>query len=257
MPKLVRQLILFGAPLLVGVVNCFHPVHLVMTGAYQALAPHQPWWTVLHLINLVGFSLLGLAAFLLVRDVPGRAALLSRVFIAVYVPFYIGLDMLAGLATGMLIQHAQALPADQLGPVEAAVDVLWGGGITFAFGAIGSIAWSIAMYSAAIAFTDKGRRLPLAIVCGVAFAVVGWGMGNFTFGTAAWWIAVAIVGAAALAIGSPRGPSALLILSAMFFGTLHVPPYGPLGMLCFLAAAVWLTVSASQRHRPVMGAATP
>src|SRR5882672_8583599 len=247
MPKIVRNVIVLGAPLVVGVVNAFHPVHMQMTGAYQALAPHMPWWLVLHLINLVGFALLGLAAFLLVNEQAGLAATLSRVCIAVYVPFYVGLDTLAGIGTGMLIQHGQTLMGDQLRPVEKAIDVLWAGRITYAFGAIGSIAWSIAMFCAAVALTDRSRRVAVAVLGCVAFAVIGWGFATSSFGTLQWWIAVATIGALGFAVGRPRGPSALLILSGVLFGTLHVPLFGPLGMLCFLAAAVWLELHPSPR----------
>ncbi|HYS11931.1 MAG TPA: hypothetical protein VEN28_01370 [Burkholderiaceae bacterium] len=248
MPKIVRYLIVLGAPVLVGVVNVFHPVHMQMTGAYQALAPHMPWWLVLHLINLVGFSLLGLAAFLLVNEQAGLAATLSRVCIAVYVPFYIGLDTLAGIGTGMLIQHGQTLFGDQLRPVEKAIDVLWAGRITYAFGAIGSIAWSLAMFCAAVAFTDRSRKIAVAVLSLFAFLAIGWGFSTSTFGTFPWWIAVVTIAALGLALGRPRGPSALLIVSGVLFGTLHVPPFGPLGMLCFLAAALWLEFGA-QMHR--------
>jgi hypothetical protein len=191
-----------------------------------------------------------------VRDVAGPAATLSRVCSAIFVPFYVALDMLAGIGTGMLIQHAQTLPADQLAPAEKAVDVLWAGGITYALGAVGSIAWAIAMYCAAVAFTEKSRKLAIAALSLVAFVVVGWGVSNCTYGTGSWWITLVLIGVVGLALGRPRGPSALLILSAMLFGTLHVPPFGPLGMFCFLAAAIWLTVSAERTHRPVVSAAT-
>ena len=45
-------------------------------------------------------------------------------------------------------------------------------------------------------------------------------------------------GLAMFVMGKPRVTATLLVLSASLFGASHVAPTGPLGMLCFLGAAV-------------------
>jgi hypothetical protein len=54
-----------------------------------------------------------------------------------------------------------------------------------------------------------------------------------------WWLIVAAMGVATFLLAKPRIPAALLVLSAALFGASHVPPTGPLGMLCFLGAVVF------------------
>jgi hypothetical protein len=90
MPKWLRQLIGFGGPLLVGLVNLAHPVHFEPTSVYHTIVDRVDWWIALHIINLMGFALLGLTVFLLVQDRSGIAATISKIAIAIYVPFYIG-----------------------------------------------------------------------------------------------------------------------------------------------------------------------
>jgi hypothetical protein len=47
----------------------------------------------------------------------------------------------------------------------------------------------------------------------------------------------------------PRAPAVLLGLAAGLFGAQHVPPTGPLGLLCLAAAAAYVEL---QRHEPAL-----
>jgi TonB family protein len=53
-----------------------------------------------------------------------------------------------------------------------------------------------------------------------------------------WWLIAIGMGLAMFVLGKPRLTPGLLVLSGVFFGASHVAPKGPLGMLCFLGAAV-------------------
>jgi hypothetical protein len=229
---------------LVGVVNLFHPIHASPTGAYQGLQHHVSWWIALHTINLGAFALLGLAVFLLVRDTSGVGAIVSRVAIAVYVPLYVAFDTLIGIGTGTLIQYAKTLPPAELAPVESAIDVVWQGSLSYTIAALASIAWSVALLAAAVAHSDPRRRVVTTIIGVSALAVNAWAAPGGHVGAPVWWGAVAAVGAIALLVGRPRLPVGMLILAAVLFGATHVPPFGPLGMLCFVTAAAWLTFRA-------------
>src|SRR4051812_31122532 len=97
MGRIARDAVLFGAPAVAAVVNLGHPV--VIPPIYEAVLHHMPWWIVLHLMNLVLFPAVGLAAFLLLQGRDDRAARVSRAAIAVFVPMYAAFDSLAGIGT--------------------------------------------------------------------------------------------------------------------------------------------------------------
>ena len=76
MLKQLRTAVLFGVPLVVGILNLRHPV--LKPPIYSGIVPHLSWWITLHLLNLILFPLLGLAAYLLVK----MLATLQQVFLA-------------------------------------------------------------------------------------------------------------------------------------------------------------------------------
>ena len=114
MSRLTRQIVLLGAPLFVGVINLFHPVHFDATGIYAGIEDQVDWWITLHTLNLAGFALLGLAAFLLVKDQQGFAARIAKIALAIFVPTYVGFDSIIGIGIGTLIQYAKNLPPTSL-----------------------------------------------------------------------------------------------------------------------------------------------
>src|SRR5689334_19678583 len=102
MPIRLRQLLLFGPPALVAVINLGHPV--LPPAVYSGVLHHLRWWLTLHLINLVLFPLMGLSAYLLIKDVHNAAGTVSKIAIAVFVPIYAAFDALMGIGTGTLVQ---------------------------------------------------------------------------------------------------------------------------------------------------------
>lgn len=76
MRKTLRRLALFVPPVLIVAFELAHPI--VLPPIYPAVLHHLPWWLYLHVANLALFPLFGLAAYLLVRDVPNRAGCPSR-----------------------------------------------------------------------------------------------------------------------------------------------------------------------------------
>jgi hypothetical protein len=61
MPNLLRQFLLLFPPLAVGALNLTHPI--VHLSIYSGILHHLNWWIGLHLLNLFGFPLVGLAAY--------------------------------------------------------------------------------------------------------------------------------------------------------------------------------------------------
>src|SRR5579885_2732231 len=157
MPKLLRYVLLFGGPLFVGTINLGHPI-VSSGGVYQTVSSHVAWWLILHVLNLVGFALAGLAAYLLLREERCLAATIGRIALAVFIPFYLGFDALIGLGTGTLVQYASNLPPNQLPEAKLAIEALWTSSLGMILATLGSVAWGIALFSGAVALTDPGRR---------------------------------------------------------------------------------------------------
>jgi hypothetical protein len=250
MSKRLQQLVIFAAPVLVGLLNLTHP--MFRPPVYAGLIHHISWWIPLHILNLVLFPLLGLAGYLFVKDVPNLAATVAKAALATFIPFYAAFDALAGIGTGILVRSAEHLAANDLTAVGPLIDSYWSSGPLNTIAAIGSIAWVIAMLSAAVAFTHPDRRRWIAVFAVVLFLVGGWAQTHL-FPIASdfpiplsWWLIVASMGVTTFLIAKPRVPTALLVLSATLFGATHVPPTGSLGMLCFLGAAVFLRPGARE-----------
>jgi hypothetical protein len=236
----VRQTLLFAGPLLVGTVNLMHP--MVVPPVYQSIAPHIEWWITLHVFNLLLFPLLGLSAYLLVSELPGLAAAVSRIVIVLFIPLYAGFDALVGIGTGVLVWNAARLPANELSVMSALIDKYWASNITQSLAASGSIAWVIAMLAAAVAFTALERRRALSVLSIIFFVAGGWAMVNLFLPHPGaipllWWLITLASALLVFVITKPRMVPALLVLSGSLFGAAHVPPTGPLAMLCFITAA--------------------
>jgi len=240
MSKELRRLILFAAPLFVGVINIFHPVHFEPTGIYEGIHNLVGWWILLHILNLFGFALLGLAAYLLIEDQHGIAATIAKVMIAIFIPTYAGFDSIIGIGTGVLVRYANGVPVNQLTILDPTINAFWSNNVAAMLAILGSVTWGFGMSLSAVTFTESKRRPAVLILGFIAGAVTGWGYSSSMFGTIPWWIAVLLVGAICLIVARPSVPASLLIISGILFGTTHVVPYGPLGLACFVIAVVLL-----------------
>jgi hypothetical protein len=237
----LRYIFIFIPPLGVGALNVLHPI--AHAPLYEGILHHVDWWIGLHLLNLAGFPLIGFAAFLLTDGIRTPVAILSRTAAAVFIPIYAGFDALMGIGTGILVKVVSTLSPDQRAAVEPVLDSYWNSDIIVATAVVGSIAWTIALLSAAVALTVRKRRWLVGSVAVVLFFVIGWARTNLmsadggTISTG-WWVVVALIGLVMLAVGEPRLPAVLLVWAAALFGAAHPMPTGPLGLACFFGAAV-------------------
>lgn len=151
-----RVLVVAGPPIVLAGFGLTHPVDLTPDTA--------PWWTTLHILLIPVFPLLGVAHWLLVRGVPGLLAGVSRVAAFGYVTFYTALDVLAGVATGTLVQRGVDPDGEQTRALFAIGNEL---------GTIGSWCFLVACVTTGLAlFARAGRAaLPGAAVL-VAAAVL-------------------------------------------------------------------------------------
>jgi hypothetical protein len=196
MPTSLQRIIILGTPLALGLLEIWHPVGLPGKTPYESVLPKVDWWLTLHLLQLPLFGLLGLSVILLVNNLRGWAATLSRIGMAFFIVFYSALDSIMGIAGGLLIRSARDLSS------------------------------SIQIFAA------KQFNLLLfdPLVGGSTFSLVG------ILGGGGWAIGVIGAAIALGKAGAPRLSVVLLIASGILFGLAHVPPTGPLGMACFFIA---------------------
>ena len=98
-----------GVPLAWAVLLWFHP-DVDRNHVYADLRDDVVAYQVVHVGTLVFIGLIGLVLFLLVRDLPGRAARISRLAIGPFVLFYGAYEAVIGLAVGALVQHGNDAP---------------------------------------------------------------------------------------------------------------------------------------------------
>lgn len=200
---LLRRLVLFGVPLILGGLEIFHPFPGT-SGIVATLSPQLTWWLTLHLLQLPLFGLLAVALWLLTAGLPGWVTTISRIGVWFFVVFYLPLDSIAGIANGIIIRTAQGLPPSQLAGIEQVVQALFydplvGGGRFSVLDVLGSLGWLVGVSAAGIALYRAHRMS---------------------------WM-----------------PLVLFVLAGILFGNAHTSPFGPLGMLCFLAAALWIELA--------------
>jgi hypothetical protein len=111
---------LIAVPLVWAVVLLFHGAP-DPDDVYGSLQGEASRYLTVHLVSLVLLGLIGAALYLLLRDLPGRAARIGRLAIGPFVVFYVAGDAIAGVATGVLVEHANDLPAsERAGTADAA-----------------------------------------------------------------------------------------------------------------------------------------
>ncbi|NEO89915.1 MAG: hypothetical protein F6K56_06540 [Moorea sp. SIO3G5] len=193
---LLQQLVVIGSPFTLGLLEIWHPTGSPGQTAFEAILPQVDWWLTLHILQLPLFGLMALSVVILVNNLQGWAARISRVGIAFFIVFYTALDSITGIASGLLIRTAKELPPQVQTFVSQQVNLF---------------------------LTDP-------IVGGATFSLVG------ILGALGWLVGVSAAAIALRRVGVPRLPVVLLILSGVFFGLSHTPPTGPLGMGCFFLA---------------------
>jgi hypothetical protein len=174
--RLTRPLLAFaiGVPLAWAVLLWFHP-DVDPNHVYADLREDVVAYQVVHVGTLVFIGLLGLALYLLVRDLPGRAATISKLAIGPFVLFYAAWESVIGLAIGALVQHGNDAPVRQRPAVADSIQSLGDNVIVGDPGIVvmvGSLAWVVAVVAAAIAYRQVGAPLLATILLALSFVVV-------------------------------------------------------------------------------------
>ena len=166
--------LMIGVPLAWAVLLWFHP-DVDPNNVYADLREDVVAYQIVHVGTLVFIGLIGLALYLLVRDMPGTAARISRLAIGPFVIFYAAWESVVGLAIGALVQHGNDAPVRQRPAVADAIQSLGDNviiGDAGVVGLLGSLAWIVAVLAAAVAYRQVGAPLLATVLLGLSFMVV-------------------------------------------------------------------------------------
>jgi hypothetical protein len=168
-PAFFRRLFLVVPPLVLAVVLWWHPAG--GTNVYEGVSGDVGAWLVVHTTFLFLTPLLGLAGFVLLRGLEGRAATVSRVAIVFFLVFYTAWEMTIGVGTGVLVDYANGLPAAEQAVVADAIQDYnrnWIAADPSIALVLGTLGWIVAMVAAAIALRRAGAGWNVTLLVGFA-----------------------------------------------------------------------------------------
>ena len=171
---LLRRSFLVATPLILAFVLWFHPAG--GSDVYEDVREDVGAWLFVHTVFLFFVPLLAIATYLLLRGVESRAATVSRVALVFFLVFYTAYEATVGVSTGILVDHANGLPASEQAVVADAIQdlnrnpILTDPSVAFVLGGLG---WIVAMVAAAVAFRRTGSGWPVTLLLGFSalFAV--------------------------------------------------------------------------------------
>ena len=240
---MLRRLVLLGTPLALFVLEFFHTRDLSPT-VFEALSPVVDRWLVVHVLQLILFSFMGLAVYLLAGEARGVAATISGISIGLFVVFYGAFDTLAGIATGILVRSASGLTVGEQAGAEKAAQALFEAaevGSFAVFKIIGELGWFVGILAAIIALskTEKsGICLALVAIAAMLIPVLQGSYENL-IGIVGILLVIVLVILTASTL-TVFVPFLLLAVSAVSFTFGHPAPFGPIAFLSFFVGAALL-----------------
>ena len=165
---LLRRVFLVATPLCLAGVLWFHPAG-DNENIYEGVRDDVGAWLFVHTVFLLFTPLLAIAAYLLLRGVDSRAATVSRVSLVFFLVFYTAYEATVGIATGILVEHANGLPAEEQAVMAEAIQdlnrnwILTDPSISVVLGVLG---WVVSMVAAAVALRRTGYGWPVTLLLG-------------------------------------------------------------------------------------------
>jgi hypothetical protein len=162
---------LVGVPLAWAILLLFHPGG-EGEELYNDLQDQVTRMLVVHIGMLLFIPLMAVVVYVLLRDLEGTAALVSRVALAVYVVFYGAWEALYGIGLGILGDAVNGLPETERATGAAVIQEYGENVLIRGFGvlvSIGSVAFIIAMIAAGVALRrHAGAPLAVPILLGLS-----------------------------------------------------------------------------------------
>lgn len=163
------RLLVFAGPLLWAVLVLFHP-NPSEASAYAGIRDDVDLWLLVHVGQLALTPLLFLAVWRLLDGLPSATAKVGRAMLVVWTVFFSAYDSVQGVATGILVRHANGLTGDEQAAVAGAIDHLvyddrLGGNVSvLAF--VGQGSWIVVAIAAAVALHKAGAgKAAVAATC--------------------------------------------------------------------------------------------
>jgi hypothetical protein len=218
LPPITRKQLAFliAVPLGWAALLWFHPA-VDPDSVYESLRDEVSTYLIVHVGTLFFIGSMGVALYMLVRDLPGRAATISRLAIGPFVLFYAAWETVIGLAIGVLVQHANDAPVGDRAAVADAIQAVGENTIVGDAGVllmVGALAWVTAVIAAAVGFRRAGAPLLATVLLGLSAVVVSHPppigpIGLACFAGAAGLLAIGQRSSAALNTPAPASTSAL------------------------------------------------
>jgi hypothetical protein len=172
-PRLTRNEAIFviGVPIAWAILLLFHPGGEPDT-IYLNLQDKVDRFLVVHIGMLIFIPLFAAAVYVLMRDVEGTAARVSRIALIPFVIFYGAFETLQGIGVGTLVDDLNGLSAiDQATREDLTQD--FAENILFrdfgVFVSIGNLALVTSLIAAGVALRDRaGAPLSVAILLGIS-----------------------------------------------------------------------------------------
>jgi hypothetical protein len=167
----LRRVLLVAPPLALAVVLLWHPPG-GGDDVYEGVRNDVEAWMLVHTLFLILTPLMGLAGYLLVSGLTGRAATVTRVGLLLFLVFYTAYEVTVGVDTAILVDYANGLPPAEQDVVAGAIQHLnrsdlVGDPASFSL-LLGFFGWVIAMIAAALAFRSAGASWPIVVLIGMA-----------------------------------------------------------------------------------------
>jgi hypothetical protein len=117
----------------------------------------------LHVVQPIFILLLAWGTWLLVKDLPGRAAQIARVAIVPYAIAYSMFDAIAGVALGQVVRHANGLSPSEGAVIQRAMDA-GPDYLGFVIFIASGLSWFVMALAAALAVKPIGGRGPTLVM---------------------------------------------------------------------------------------------
>ena len=156
------ELVVLAAPLLWVVLAIIHPGGVGEPPPYEGIADEANTWIAVHLSQLVLTPLLAAGVWMVLGGIQSVAAAVARAALVLWMVFFSAFDAIAGIATGVLTQHANSLAGEEREGVVNAIDFLFQdsqlvGGENFSvLGNLGQVTWVVVAIAATVAFWRVG-----------------------------------------------------------------------------------------------------
>src|SRR4030095_11164255 len=160
--------LMLGVPVALGVLELGHPALMPGEGIVETLAPISRWWIALHVVQIPLFALLGVAAWLLVRDLDSTAARISRCSAAVFTVIYPAFDAAVGVSSGVMVETLKGADPASGTTLEAGLQSLFWGPVTGSLAIVGAASWLLALVAAGWAWRLAGA--PSHVVAALALS---------------------------------------------------------------------------------------